>query len=150
MPTYSNLNDLPQQPGVTQRISADVQTLVEQELATKSGVSAAAVKVAYKAVTAFAPGYYGQTVELLVPPMLEQLQPYWADFHLAGGGSFGDYLAKRGDEVTESLLKVTDDMAKDSEKAVVVKAYKTVRGGAAKHLEPALPAVGALVEKYAA
>jgi hypothetical protein len=33
---------------------------------------------------------------------------------------------------------------------VVVKAYNAVRDGAGKHIEAALPAVGALVEKYAA
>jgi hypothetical protein len=147
---YSNLLDLLAVEGNLQKITADAQALVEQELATKSGVSAAAVKVAYKAVTSFAPGYYASTVEIMVPSMLEQLQPYWTDFQVAGGGSFGDYLAKRPAEVTESLLKVTDDMAAESERAAVVKAYKTVRGGAGKHIEASLPAVGGLVEKYAA
>ncbi|MET0418197.1 MAG: hypothetical protein ABW022_19465 [Actinoplanes sp.] len=147
---YSNLSDILQTPGAQQKLSADAQALVEQELAEKSGVSAAAVKLAYKAVTAFAPGYYAQTVEEMIPAMLEQLQPYWADFQVAGGGTFGDYLVKRQDEVTESLLRVTDDMGRASERAAVVKAYNTVRGGAAKHIQAALPNLGALVEKYAA
>ena len=147
---YSNLSDILAVPGAQQQIAADCQALVEQELSEKSGVSAAAVKLAYKAVTAFAPGYYQQTVTDMVPVMLEQLQPFWADFQAAGGGSFGDYLVKRQDEVSEALLKVTDDMAKGSERAAVVKAYGTVRGGATKHIQAALPNVGALVEKYAA
>ena len=147
---YSNLSDILATPGAQQQIAADCQALVEQELAEKSGVSAAAVKLAYKAVTAFAPGYYAQTVEEMIPAMLEQLQPYWADFQVAGGGTFGDYLVKRQDEVTESLLRVTDDMAKESERAAVVKAYSTVRGGAGKHIQAALPNLGALVEKHAA
>jgi hypothetical protein len=147
---YSNLSDILLTDGAQQKIAADSQALVEQELSEKSGVSAAAVKLAYKAVTAFAPGYYASTVELMVPPMLEQLQPFWADFQAAGGGSFGDYLVKRSDEVSEALLKVTDDMAKDSERGAVVKAYGTVRGGASKHIQAALPNLGALVEKHAA
>lgn len=147
---YSNLSDILATPGAQQQIAADCRALVELELSEKSGVSAAAVKLAYKAVTAFAPGYYQQTVTDLVPVMLEQLQPFWVDFQAAGGGSFGDYLAKRPDEVSEALLKVTDDMARHSERAAVVKAYGTVRGGAAKHIQAALPNVGALVEKYAA
>lgn len=147
---FANLSDILSQDGAQQKIAADCQALVEQELAEKSGVSAAAVKVAYKAVTAFAPGYYAQTVELMVPEMLNKLQPYWADFQGAGGGQFGDYLAKRGDEVSESLLGITDAMAADSERAPVVKAYGLVRGGASKHIVAALPNVGVLVEKYAA
>lgn len=147
---YSNLSDILQVEGAKKQIATDCQSLVEQELATKSGVSAAAVKLAYKAVTSFAPGYYAETVELMVPNLLTRLQPFWADFQAAGGGSFGDYLAKRQDEVGPALLKVTDDMAGASERAVVVKAYNTVRGGAQKHVEAALPAVGTLVEKHAA
>ncbi|GIM90782.1 DUF6918 family protein [Paractinoplanes toevensis] len=147
---YSNLSDILQVDGALKAITADAQALVEQELANKSGVSAGAVKLAYKAVTSFAPGYYAQTVELMVPNMLHQLQPFWTDFQAAGGGTFGDYLVKRQDEVGPALLRVTDDMAKDSDKPVIVRAYKTVRGSAEKHIEAAIPAVGALVEKYAA
>ncbi len=146
----SNLLDLSANPATREAMVKDCQAMVEQELATKSGVSAGAVKLAYKAVTSFAPGYYAETVNIMVPSMLEQLQPFWTDFQVAGGGSFGDYLAKRSEEVTPALLKVTDDMAGASERAAVVKAYKTVRGGAGKHIEAALPNVGALVEKYAA
>jgi hypothetical protein len=147
---YSTLSDILLVDGNQQKIAADCQVLVEQELSTKSGVAAGALKVAYKAVTAFAPGYYQSTVENLVPPLLARLQPFWTDFHEAGGGQFGDYLAKRGEEVSESLLGVTDDMANGSPRVAVVKTYNTVRGGAGKHIEAALPAVGALVEKYAA
>ncbi len=147
---YSNLPDILQVDGAQQAITADCQALIEQELSAKSGVSAAALKVAYKAVTAFAPGYYQSTVDNMVPKLLTQLQPFWADFQTAGGGQFGDYLAKRGEEVSEAMLQVTDDMTHGSERPAVVKAYNAVRGGAGKHIEAALPSVGTLVEKYAA
>ena len=147
---YSNLPDILQADGAQKAISADCQALIEQELSAKSGVSGAALKVAYKAVTAFAPGYYQSTVDNLVPNLLEQLQPFWADFQTAGGGQFGDYLVKRGEEVSEAMLVVTDNMAYGSDRGAVVKAYNAVRGGAARHIEAALPSVGSLVEKYAA
>lgn len=146
---HSTLSDILLPDGAQQQVAADCRALVEQELAAKSGVSAAAVKVAYKAVTAFAPGYYQSTVEIMVPEMLQQLQPFWADFQAAGGGQFGDYLVKRQDEVSEALLHITDEMARHSERPAVVKAYGAVRGGAAKHIQQALPAVGALAEKHA-
>jgi hypothetical protein len=37
---------------------------------------------------------------------------------------------------------------RDSGRAAIVKAYNTVRGSAAKHVKAALPALGALVQKY--
>jgi hypothetical protein len=147
---FSVLSDILLADGAQKRITADCQALVEQELSAKSGVAATALKVAYKAVTTFAPGYYQSTVEDMVPDLLHRLQPFWADFHAAGGGQFGDYLVKRAEEVSEAVLGVTDDMAQRSERGSIVKAYNVVRGGAGKHIEAALPAVGALVEKYAA
>ena len=85
----------------------------------------------------------------MLPGMVYQLEPYWADFAMSGGADFGDYLAKRGDEVSESLLAVTDEMAANSGRAAVVKAYQLVRGGAGKNITAALPALGAMVQKYA-
>src|SRR5579859_7675856 len=131
------------------RLVTDAQALVDSELANKGGISGTAVKAAYKAVTAFAPGYYQETLRSMLPDMIVQLQPYWADFGASGGADFGDYLAKRGEEVAESLLSVTDNMAQLSGRATVVKAYQMVRGGAGKNIEAALPALGAMVQKYA-
>jgi hypothetical protein len=136
-------------PEIRPQVVADCQELVKQELSAKSGISATAIKVAYKVVTTFAPGYYQSAIESMLPDMTDQLEPFWADFITTGGSEFGDYLAKRGDEVAEALLVVTDTMAGGSERATVVKAYKSVRGGASKHIEAALPNLGAMVQKYA-
>lgn len=145
----STLPDILATDDAKQSINADCLALIEQELDAKSGVSAAAIKLAHKAVVAFAPGYYQSTVEKLVPRFLGQLQPFWSDFQAAGGGQFGDYLAGRGGEVAQALLSVTDHMALGSDRAAVVKLYNGVREGAGKHIEAALPAVGALVQRYA-
>jgi hypothetical protein len=131
-------------------VVADCQKLIEQEVSTKSGVSGATVKLAYKTVKTFASGYIQTMVESLLPDMVTELQPYWADFTASGASGFGDYLVKRGDEVSEALLSVTDARAKISKRPTILKAYGAVRGGATKHVVAALPAVGALVQKYAA
>lgn len=136
-------------PEVQPQVVVDCQALVKQELSAKSGVSATAIKLAYKAVTTFAPGYYQSSMESMLPDMTDQLEPFWDDFITTGGSEFGDYLAKRGDEVAEALLVVTDAMARRSDRAAIVKAYKSVRGGASKHIETALPNLGAMVQKYA-
>jgi hypothetical protein len=136
-------------PDTFPRVVADCQALVDQEISSKSGMSGAAVKLAYKGVTAFAPGYYQNALSNMLPSFTEQLEPFWADFVIAGGSSFGDYLAKNGEEVSEALLQVTDQLAGTSSKAAVVRAYKSVRGGASKHIEAALPNFGEMVQKYA-
>jgi hypothetical protein len=137
-------------PDIEPKVLADCSTLIEQEISEKSGISGTAVKLAYKTVTSFAPGYYHGTLEDLLPLIADKLEPYWADFNASGGSEFGDYLAKRGEEVAEALLSVTDAFAARSGRATIVRAYRTVRGSAAKHVEAALPQVGDLVLKYAA
>lgn len=136
-------------PDTQPQVIADCLTLVDAELAEKSGISGNAVKLAYKTVNSFAPGYLRDTVETMLPQLADKLQPYWAEFNASGGSEFSDYLAKRGDEVGESLLSITDAMAQRSQRPVLVKAYRTVRGGAAKHIQAALPRVGELVVRYA-
>ena len=136
-------------PDVQPHVVADCLTLIEQEVSGKSGISGAAVKLAYRTARTFAKGYLQSTVENLLPDFVAALDPYWADFAASGAAGFGDYLVKRGDEVAEALLAVTDARAKISGRPVIIRAYGTVRGGAGKHIIAALPAVGALVEKYA-
>jgi hypothetical protein len=128
---------------------ADCQALIDGEVDGKGGLSGTAVKAAYKVVTAFAPGYYTQTLQAITPDMINALAPFWADFLASGGADFGDYLAKRGPEVSEAMLAVTDHMAEVSGRATIVKAYKMVRGSAGKNIEAALPNLGAMIQKYA-
>ena len=137
-------------PDTQPMVIADCFMLIEQEVSDMSGVSGTAVKLAYKTVNTFMPGHVRYMVESLLPQMVDKLEPYWADFSTSGGSEFGDYLAKRGEEVSEALLSVTDARAAASGRPTVVKAYGTVRGSAVKHIEAALPHVGGLVLKYAA
>jgi hypothetical protein len=132
------------------KVLADCQTLLDQEIADKSGASGTAIKLAYKTATSFAPGYFRRTLDDMLPQIADKLEPYWADFSASGGSEFGDYLSKRGPEVSEDLLSLTDDIATKSERLTIIKAYRAVRGSAAKNVEAALPRVGDLVMKYAA
>ena len=137
-------------PDARPQVLADCYALLEQEVASMSGISGTAVKLAYKTVITFAPGHVRFMVESLLPRMVDNLQPFWADFNTSGGSEFGDYLAKRGDEVSEALLSVTDARAAASDRPTIIKAYGSVRGSAVRHVEAALPQLGNLVLKYAA
>ena len=150
MPVTGTLQDILLTPDAWPHVVADCLELIKQEVSGKSGVSGTAVKLAYKTANTFASGYLQATVENLLPDMVAELEPYWADFNASGASGFGDYLVKRGEEVSEALLSVTDTRAKSSERPVILKAYRAVRGGAVKNVVAALPNVGLLVQKYAA
>jgi hypothetical protein len=149
IPMAAMLQEILLAPDTQPQVVSDCYLLIEQEIAEKSGVSGIALKLAYKTVNTFMPGHIRHMVESLLPKLVDKLEPYWADFSTSGGAEFGDYLAKRGEEVSEALLSVTDARAAASGRLTVIKAYGTVRGSAAKHVEAALPHVGDLVLKYA-
>ena len=132
-------------PDVRPNVVADGVTLVEEEVSDKGLI----IKGAYKTVTTFASGIIHDAVQTLLPDMLVKLQPFWSDFNAAGGGNFGDYLVKNGEAASEALLSVTDERAKNSERAPIRKAYNAVRPSGVKNVEAALPRLGALVQKYA-
>ncbi len=149
MSTTATLPELLLAPQARPAVVTDCCALIEQQVSEMSGISGAAVKIAHKAVVAFAPGHVRYIIETLLPQMAANLEPYWEEFSLSGGSDFGDFLSKRGDEVAEALLSVTDARAAASQRPVIIKAYKSVRGNATPHVKAALPAVGALVHKYA-
>lgn len=136
-------------PGTRPLVVADCFTLIDQGVSDLSGVSGAAVKLAYKTVNKFMPGHVRHMVQSLLPDMVGKLEPFWTDFVTSGGSQFADYLAKRGEEAAAALLSVTDARAAASGRPTIIRAYGTVRGGAARHVEAALPGVAALVQKYA-
>lgn len=136
-------------PDAEPAVGTDCYQLIGQELDDKSGVSGTALKLAYKTVNAFMPGHIEFMVRELLPDMVDQLEPFWAGFVTSGGAEFGDYLTKRGDEVSEALLTVSDARCAGSGRPTVIKAYKSVRGNAGKHITAALPRIGALVQHYA-
>jgi hypothetical protein len=144
----ATLPDLLLAPSAKPQVVDDCQALIEEQVSGMSGISGTAIKLAYKTVSKFAAGHVHDQVEALLPLMAGQLDPYWADFHAAGGADFGDYLSKRGDEVADALLSITDARAAASTHPAIVRAYQAVRGSAAKHVAAALPEVGALVQKH--
>jgi hypothetical protein len=149
IPMAATLQEILLAPEIQPKVSSDCYTLIAQQVSEMSGVSGTAVKLAYKTVTTFMPGHIRHMVGVLLPQMVDKLEPYWADFNTSGGSEFGDYLAKRGGEVSQALLSVTDARAAASGRPTVIKAYGAVRGGATRHVESAIPNVGALVQKYA-
>lgn len=133
------------------QVIADCGKLVDRQVADLSGVTGTAIKIAYKTVSAFDSGHIPAMIGTIIPSVAEALQPYWEKFASGNGEGardFGDYLAYHGDEVTEALLSITDSRERASSRATIVKAYKTVRGSAAKHVRTALPDLGDLVQGY--
>jgi hypothetical protein len=139
-------------PDIRPRAVADCEDLVTNQVAEMSGVTGAAIKLAYNTVRRFDSNHIHGMVETILPNVADALQPYWAQFcaqYTPSSGDFGGYLSAREEEVSEALLAITDRRRDNSGRPTIVKAYNSIRGRAGKQVKTALPALGRLIQKYA-
>ena len=148
----ATLHEMLLAPDIQPRVVADCEELVTNEVAEMSGVTGAAVKLAYNTVRKVDAGHIHGMIETILPNAADALQPYWEGFtaeFTPSSGDFGGFLAAREDEVAEALLAITDRRRDNSVRPTIVKAYNTIRGRASKQVKAALPALGLLIQKYA-
>ena len=137
-------------PDTQPRVVSDCEELVTDRVAEMSGVTGAAVKLAYKTVRKVDANHVHAMIESILPNVADALQPYWAQFtaeHTPSSGDFGGYLAARDEQVAEALLAITDRRRDNSNRPAIVTAYNTIRGRAIKQVKAALPALGQLIQK---
>jgi hypothetical protein len=131
-------------------VVADCVALIDAEVKSKSGLSGIAVKGAYGVVKTVKPRFVAEVVDGMLDEWVEKLESFYASWQKdAPDRGFGDYLASRRDAASEALLGVTDGRAKVSKNGSVKKMYEKMRPSAKKHVEEALPRLGALVERQA-
>ena len=131
-------------------VVSDLETLVDEEVSDKSGVSGAVIKTGFAAVKKIKPGIIGSAVDSLLDDFTAALEPFYADFRGQGGGDFGAYLSGRGSEAADALLSVTDARAAKSSRESIKKVYEKLRPNGKKNVEEALPRLGKLIDKHAA
>jgi hypothetical protein len=132
------------------KVVIECVNLIDAEVKSKSGLSGIAVKGAYGVVKTVKPRFVAEVVDGMLDEWVAKLEPFYASWQTDGGGkSFADYLVARRNETAEALLEVTDARAKVSKNGSVRKMYEKMRPSAKKHVEEALPRLGALVERQA-
>lgn len=131
-------------------VVTDLQTLIDEEVSDKSGVSGAVIKTGYAAVKKIKPGIIQSAVDSLLDEFVTALEPFYADYRASGGTDFGAYLAGRSDAAADALLGVTDSHAEKSSRESIKKVYGKLRPNGKKNVEEALPRLGKLIDKHAA
>jgi hypothetical protein len=126
------------------RLLSDCERLIDEEVASKGGLSGLAIKGAYKVVQAVKPGIIREAMDGLLDDFVKRLDPLFTQHRTAGGEpkAFGDFLNRRTGEVADALLGITDDRAKRAKNQTLKGAYEKLRPQAKKHVEEAIPRVG--------
>lgn len=137
------VNDPKKKPAVV----ADCVKLVDEEVASKSGLSGFAVKAGYAAAKGVKPGFIVEVVEKLLNDFAKQLDPIWEEGR--GKGNAVGHMTSNKSRVADALLSVTDEKVKGSKSSMVRGTYEKLRGSAKKNVEEAVPRLAKLLEKHA-
>jgi hypothetical protein len=133
--------------GKKSQVIADCCQLVDEEVASKSGLGGFAVKAGYAAVKGIKPGFIANVVERLLPEFVAKLDPIWSEG--LEKGKPADYLVSNRSRTADALLSVTDARIKSAKSGVVRSTYDKLRGSAKKHVEEAIPRLSRLIQKHA-
>jgi hypothetical protein len=136
-------------PNRRSQVVTDLQALIDQEVAGKSGLSGGLVKTGYAAVKKVRPGFIPAAIDGLLDEFVAALEPHWAAYQPPATPGFGAFLAGRPQEVSEALLAVTDRRVKRSSRATVTSMYAKLRPKGQENVVEALPRLGDLVERHA-
>ncbi len=127
-------------------IVADAVKLVDEEVASKSGLSGFAVKKGYDAVKSIKPGFIREVVRKLLPEFVGKVEPIWEEGKKSGPPTA--HFEKNKARVADALLSVTDAKIDSAKSSIVRSTYGMLRGSAKKNVEEAVPRLGRLLAKY--
>jgi hypothetical protein len=145
----ATLKDILLAPERRPTVVADLQSMVDSEVASKSGMSGFAVKGGYAVVKKVKSGFVPHAIDAMLPEFAQRLEPYFARRDPATDGSLRTILVENESAVSDVLLAVADRRSRQSGHETASRAYQKLRPQAKKHVEHALPALGDLIEGYA-
>lgn len=128
---------------------ADCVTLVNEEVASKSGLSGLAVKGAFGIVKRVKPTLIEDVVDKLLGEFVDKLEPLYSDYKTkAGGQALSAYWVSRSEDVAKALLAITDERAEKTDNSVLKGAYSRLRPSGVKHVQAAVPGIARVITKY--
>lgn len=134
-------------PSKKNAVIDDSVKLIDEEVASKGGLSGVVVKTGYAAVKGIKPGFIREVCDKLMPEFAKELDPIWAE-----GKAKGDpeaHFARERSRVADALLSVTDAKSKNAKSNLVRSTYDKMRGSAKKNVEEAVPRLAKLLVKHA-
>lgn len=142
-----SLSDVIADPARRRRVVDDGVTMIEAEVADKSGLRGMAIKGAFAMVQKLRPNFVGNSLNHLLDDFAKQVDPHWAECQQQKAEP-RSYFTKNASRVANSLLSITDMRAKGASGAVR-STYDKLRPEAQRHVEDAMPRLADLLRKHA-
>jgi len=134
-------------PGKRRQIVDAGVKVIEAEVADKGGLSGLAIKGTFKVVQSLKPGFVPQALNHLMDDFATKIDPFWQDCQAQKAEPRG-YFTKRGNEIANALLSITDDRARRGE-GPARSAYEKLRPEGVKHVTSAMPRLADLCRQFA-
>lgn len=141
-----NLADSLLDPAKRPLVVTTLVDVIDAEVSRKSGLGGMLLKGAYGTAKGVSGNFLSNAVDAMLPELADVLQPYWDD---KGERGLGQRLTADKAVVADRILAIADAKADRVDNAALLKVYRSVRGKAKGHVEEALPALGAAVERLA-
>ncbi|MBI5508787.1 MAG: hypothetical protein HY903_08550 [Deltaproteobacteria bacterium] len=144
----ATLKELLLAPAVRPKVIDDCVTLVDDEVAAKSGLAGLAIKAAYAIVKKVKPGIIREAVDHLLDDFVARLEPFYAE-SLQAKSPVDSYFGARAEAIADALLGVTDARAERAKNKTIKAAYDKLRPTGVKHTAAAVPGVARLIGRHA-
>lgn len=135
-----------QDEGRRRAVARDGAVLVDEEVAAKRGIRAAALKAGYATVKKLKPGMIESAMYSLLPRFAPAIDPHWAKAVEAGDAR--RYFRDNARVIADDMLKVTDRAAGNAKNKAMLRVYKGLRGTALNYTAESVPRLPELIEKH--
>jgi hypothetical protein len=144
----SSLKEILTAEAKRKEVITDCAKLLDEEVASKGGLSGLAVKAAFATVKALKPGMIPNAIDDLLDDFADKIDPFYQAAKTANQ-PVDRYIADHAADIAEALLQITDGRAARTKHGTVKKAYEKLRPTGKKHTMEAMPRVGRLIQKHA-
>jgi hypothetical protein len=134
-------------PAIRPQVIADCQRLIDEEVASKGGLSGLPVKAGYGVVKAVKPGFVPDVVDHMLDDFCRKLEPIYQAARAKNEPISAHFNGRPGD-VAEALLSITDERAQRSKNGTLKALYEKLRPTGKKHVELAVPRLSRLIDKH--
>ena len=144
----SQLKDILLESNNRDRVIGDCVSLVESEVASKSGLGGMAVKTAFGVIKKLHPQIIHMAVNKLIDDFVDAMDPLYSDYKTGGASNLESHWNSKRVELADALLGVTDRRISKAENKTIKKAYSKLRPSGAKHVEASIPGIAQVVSRY--
>lgn len=139
------LSDMINDPSVKASIVADCTQLMDEQVASKNGISGMALKTAYRVVKGVGPTYVKGAIGRILPEAFVALDPMWLEGQAEGNPV--TYLIQHRSRTAEIILSVTDARVHKAS-GVVAGAYHKLRKSVKGDIEAAVPGLADIINHH--